>query len=552
MQVDIAPETVPAVDPRIAGLLELLQLSAAGNMLLNSEARVVFFGGDAAMMLGLDPTSAVQRSVFDLTPAEAHKQLRTAFERGLQGIREPPVAFDTVLTNGATRSVALQFSPVAENGAVLAVMVQVTEVSTRRSANAALHGDLVGSKAAAGGSSLTLFHLDAVGQCTFMGEGWETVTGQPLAQAAGTGWLLAIPEPCRPEFRSIAGIAHQNRHGWITNLVLARASGVPTATRAAASPILDRTGHTTGYIGAIHFPELPSVAAVPFPIPVEPVSLLVEEQKVPETLFASSHDPSDAPEQEQSYADYVAAQELASKPSPGHSANSGPASVDAGFVQQGPSLSAPKFGLPQTAAAGDWTPPVIQEGFTDASLLMGAKPAQREEVQVVVEEPAVDKTTGLANKVLFAQHVQATTARMKADALTVSVSFIDLHGLDLQKDAVGSRIVNDYLFLLAKRLEATIRSIEIAGRIDGNILAVLSINWLFAEDLPIVAQRLINKLSEPLAGKENSDLIVAMNLGMAVAAPNEDVNALFRRAWDALQKSKVRGSGEFEIDTLAG
>ena len=79
----------------------------------------------------------------------------------------------------------------------------------------------------------------------------------------------------------------------------------------------------------------------------------------------------------------------------------------------------------------------------------------------------MDKTTGLANKLLFAQHVQATTARMQADALTVSVSFIDLHGLDVQKAAVGSRVANDYLFLLAKRLEATIRSIEICGRIEG-------------------------------------------------------------------------------------
>jgi diguanylate cyclase (GGDEF)-like protein len=137
---------------------------------------------------------------------------------------------------------------------------------------------------------------------------------------------------------------------------------------------------------------------------------------------------------------------------------------------------------------------------------------------------------------------------MQSDALTVSISFIDLHGLDVQRAAVGTRVANDYLFLLAKRLESTIRSIEIAGRVDGNILAVLSINWLFAEDLPVVARRLMNKLSEPLAGKEGAEVSVAMNLGMAVASPNEDVNSLFRRAWDALQASKARGSNEFDID----
>ena len=219
-----------------------------------------------------------------------------------------------------------------------------------------------------------------------------------------------------------------------------------------------------------------------------------------------------------------------------------------GFSSE-PVAPAPKFSMPATPAAG--RNPTVQEGFTDPALLYGAKPEKVEEV-VSSETPAVDKTTGLANKLLFAQHVQATTARMQADALTVSISFIDLHGLEVQKAAVGSRIANDYLFLLAKRLEATIRSIEIAGRIDGNILAVLSINWLFAEDLPVVSRRLLNKLSEPLAGKENNELVVAMNLGMAIASPNEDVNNLFRRAWEALQKSKVNGPGEFEIDGLPG
>ena len=199
--------------------------------------------------------------------------------------------------------------------------------------------------------------------------------------------------------------------------------------------------------------------------------------------------------------------------------------------------------------------PVVQEGFTDPSLLVAhnakeAQPHLQEAPAAPVEQPGVDKTTGLPNKLLFAQHVQSTVSRMQSDALTVSVSFIDLHGLNMQKVAVGTRVANDYLFLLAKRLEATIRSIEIAGRVEGNILAVLSINWLFAEDLPVVARRLMTKLSEPLAGREGSELSVAMNLGMAVASQNEDVNQLFQRAWNALQNSKAKGNNEFEIDGL--
>ena len=137
---------------------------------------------------------------------------------------------------------------------------------------------------------------------------------------------------------------------------------------------------------------------------------------------------------------------------------------------------------------------------------------------------------------------------MQADALTVSVSFIDLHGLETIRQSYGARSTNDYLFLLARRLESTIRSIESCGRIDGDVLGVLSVNWLFAEDLPIVAQRLLTRLQEPLAGKDGGELIVSMDLGMAVARPGEHVNDIFARAWESLQRSKADPHNKWQID----
>jgi diguanylate cyclase (GGDEF)-like protein/PAS domain S-box-containing protein len=584
----------PATDPRIAGLLELLQLTANGTMLLNTNGQVVYFGGQASELLGLDPQQAVQRSIFEVTPSETHTAIQSAFEHARAGVTDPAFLVDTAMANGHRRSITLQLTPIIENGAVLAVMTNVMEVSSRQAANAALHGDFATSQNMAHGASLTLFHLDGRGQCTFMADSWNRSTGQPLTDALGTGWLQAIPEDGRQTFRAVAGAAHQGRRGWIAELPIFRRTGQVVSSKAAASPIMDARGTTIGYVGAIHFEELPIEPAAAHPLPLTNSSLthtdngngsfaaddfLADDPVTPSPSFVSSTPESLAPvslapEDQHTYQQpaqqqfqpqfqqqaevqveqpaqlYVqpAAQEQAlhQPTSPGWSVAE---TTSVGAATEG-LAPAPKFGL-REAASGEWTPPPLQEGFTDASLLLGAKPDVVAEPDTPDEEPGVDKTTGLANKLLFAQHVQATTARMQADALTVSISFIDLHGLELQKSAVGTRVANDYLFLLAKRLEATIRSIEIAGRIDGNILAVLSINWLFAEDLPVVARRLLNKLSEPLAGKENSELIVPMNLGMAVAAPNEDVNSLFRRAWDALQTSKTRGAGEFEISVAA-
>jgi diguanylate cyclase (GGDEF)-like protein/PAS domain S-box-containing protein len=569
------PSGPPAADPRIAGLLELLQLTANGTMLLNTNGQVVYFGGQAAELLGLDPQQAAQRSIFEVTPSETHASIQSAFDHARAGVTDPAFLVDTAMANGHRRSITLQLAPIIENGAVLAVMTTVMEVSSRQAANAALHGDFVSSQTMANGASLTLFHLDGRGQCTFMADSWNRATGQPLVDSLGTGWLQAIPEEGRQIFRAVAGAAHQGRRGWIADLPIFRRTGQVVSSKAAASPIMDTRGATIGYIGAIHFEELAIEPAAKHHLPPANTAPELSHENAP---FATDDFLSDTPSSiaTSTFAPNFAAateapdvhqhtynepvQQQVEQPVEQHFEQAAPQQQSPGWAVAGSGAvgfspeelaPAPKFGLRETGNSGDWTPPPLQEGFTDASLLLGTKPETAAEPEAPHEEPGVDKTTGLANKLLFAQHVQATTARMQADALTVSISFIDLHGLELQKAAVGTRVANDYLFLLAKRLEATIRSIEIAGRIDGNILAVLSINWLFAEDLPVVARRLLNKLSEPLAGKENSDLIVPMNLGMAVAAPNEDVNSLFRRAWDALQTSKARGTGEFEINVAS-
>lgn len=573
-------------------------------MLLNTSGDVVYFGGDAALLLGLDPVAAVQRSIYDVTPIVTQASIQSALEHALSGVTDPPFLVETEMVDGSKRSLTFQLVPLIENGSVLAVTTAVMEVSSRQAANAALHGDFLSSQMMSRGSSLTFFHLDGRGQCTFMAQSWNRATGQPLSDALGTGWLQAIPEDGRQVFRAVAGAAHQMRHGWITELPIFRRTGEVLATMAAASPIMDSSGGTIGYVGAIHFPELAVCPAKPHalePLPAasnasnasneptatspeantdflrdddspadtytdlaaptqfsppqfaSPVEEHVVEEHAEEHVVEEHAIQEHAQEHAQEHVveEHVTDDRVSTPSDVNETVATGWSVADPGQVAT-PVAPAPKFALREAPTSGDWNPPALQEGFTDPSLLLGQKQEPvREEAPVPNEDPGVDKTTGLANKLLFAQHVQATTARMQADALTVSVSFIDLHGLELQQAAVGTRVANDYLFLLAKRLEATIRSIEIAGRIDGNILAVLSINWLFAEDLPVVARRLIGKLSEPLAGKENSDLIVAMNLGMAVASPNEDVNSLFRRAWEALQIAKARGNGEFEINISA-
>lgn len=161
-----------------------------------------------------------------------------------------------------------------------------------------------------------------------------------------------------------------------------------------------------------------------------------------------------------------------------------------------------------------------------------AGPAERQ-TSAVSSEPGTDRVTGLPNRLLFTRHVATTLERMKTDGLTIAMSLIDLEGVREQRARSGTRVAEDSLFLLAKRLESTIRNIEIAGAVGPDRFGVLSINWLFAEDLPIVTRRLLARLEEPLAGRDG-EFVVNMHLGMSVARVDDTFETLLARAEESL------------------
>ena len=493
------PQTPAGVDPRTGGLTALFQAAGEGNLLLDADGRIVFSGGVAHAFLGRTRDNTLQQLLLDLVPGDQRLQLESAIQRVRTGQSEP--MFESRWINqqtSATTLVALQFTALSEHGKLLGIAVKIYELATRQSAEAAARGDLGASRVLAEGSPLIVFQLNGRGQCTFLNGRWAEVTGQQPTDAVGTGWLQAMPEQSRNAFRTVAAAAHKEKRGWRHTFEIIAANGQPISVDGAAMPLIDASNVTIGYFGTI---ALVSTA-------LEAVAPGAAATRVRTTHVATSAAPP-------------------------------------------PPQPIERHALPKSAMiGGTWTPPPLREGFTDPSLLVDRKAADNfdsVEVSTPDLEPGIDRVTGLANRSLFAQHVSATVSRMESDALTVSLSFLHLHGLADIRERIGSRPANDYLFLLAKRLESTIRSIEIAGSIEGDVLGVLSINWLFKEDLPVVCGRLLAKLGEPLAGKDGQEITVPMRLGMAVATPGEPAADLFARTWAAME-SAASSADNYVID----
>ena len=468
-----------AESPAWNSVFSLLRAAGEARLLFDGAGIIAVTSGALTHLVGTDPGVAQGRRAAELPthwgPAVSALAHQAFVERA-------PVANDlsVVHPTGQTTRVGVRATPMLENGTVLGVGITLKDAAASRIIDTAARGDLASAIAAAAFSPFATLFLDARGNCIATGGPLTRVSGLDPETAKGQGWMGIIGASSVETFRQAALAAQHSGEGWRIDFEHASGTGILSC---AAGVVLNPNRQAVGY-----------------------VVFLVDADMLTSTPTTTTGS---------GFAPPAADEGVAAKPS-------------------GPVQPVERYRLPTAEGASSWSPPKIVEGYTDPSRLSTERPVEAEAEPVIAElEPGTDKVTGLPNRVLFAQHVAATIERIRTDALTVAVSVVDLRGVRRQRETLGRRPANDSLFLLAKRLESSIRSIEIAGVIDQDMFAVLSINWLFAEDLPIVARRLLGRLEEPLAGRDG-EFVVDMRLGMSVARPGDNVDALFARAGSAL------------------
>lgn len=161
--------------------------------------------------------------------------------------------------------------------------------------------------------------------------------------------------------------------------------------------------------------------------------------------------------------------------------------------------------------------------------------------------PAVDPITGLANRALFQERIRLAMARMAKDGVSVAVMFPTLHGYPELRAQVGAKTGDDQLFVVAKRLEATIRQVDTAARIGDADFAILGVGWFFPGDVESVAKRFMLRIQEPLPSIGRQVNLPA-SMGVAMAHADEPIGMILRRAQRARKMAAELGPGRVYVD----
>jgi diguanylate cyclase (GGDEF)-like protein len=157
-----------------------------------------------------------------------------------------------------------------------------------------------------------------------------------------------------------------------------------------------------------------------------------------------------------------------------------------------------------------------------------------------------DPLTGLPNRVLFAQRLDAALATATRRG-QVSVLMIDMDGFKQVNDSLGHAAGDGLLAAVAARLRAVLGADGLLARVGGDEFAVLLPDSDGPGDGVRVAERLLASLAEPVEFADRA-VRVAASLGVADwCGGDADADHLIRDADVAMYAAKAAGRGRYRV-----
>ncbi|GAA2390212.1 diguanylate cyclase domain-containing protein [Dactylosporangium salmoneum] len=201
--------------------------------------------------------------------------------------------------------------------------------------------------------------------------------------------------------------------------------------------------------------------------------------------------------------------------------------------------------LVAVAATGAGTLPVVigavvANGVVVARQLLafrdndGLLRAVREHQWLLHEQATHDALTGLPNRALFNERLEAAAAAV----------LVDLDDFKAVNDTLGHPVGDGLLIEVGRRLRAAVRPGDLVARLGGDEFAILLPDLEDEHMLAALAERIIGELAAPVRSHGHV-LTVTASVGVADRPAGDDAQDLLRHADIAMYAAKKRGKGTY-------
>lgn len=156
-----------------------------------------------------------------------------------------------------------------------------------------------------------------------------------------------------------------------------------------------------------------------------------------------------------------------------------------------------------------------------------------------------DALTGLPNRRLLHERLTQALGQARRAARILAVLFLDLDRFKAINDGLGHATGDALLKAVAARITETVRESDIVARIGGDEFVIALTNLSREQDAALVADKLRAALDQPVT-VEDTPLKISASIGISMyPGDGTEIDALIRKADDAMYRVKAGGRGAY-------
>lgn len=160
-----------------------------------------------------------------------------------------------------------------------------------------------------------------------------------------------------------------------------------------------------------------------------------------------------------------------------------------------------------------------------------------------------DVLTELPNRALFQERLEQALIKAKRGQRRVAVLFLDLDRFKLVNDTLGHSVGDKLLETAGGHLRGCVREQDTVARLGGDEFTVVLDDLDSAEAAAVVAQKVLDVLSQPMTVLGN-EVFVTASVGISVYPDDaEDAKTLLRNADTAMYRVKEQGKNGYSFFT---
>lgn len=158
-----------------------------------------------------------------------------------------------------------------------------------------------------------------------------------------------------------------------------------------------------------------------------------------------------------------------------------------------------------------------------------------------------DQLTGLGNRTLLRERFIQEASRALREQRNMALCLIDLDKFKMVNDSLGHTLGDKLLIQVARRLEDSLRRVDVICRPGGDEFLVLLSDLEKAETAGTLARKILKNLERPFS-LEGHTVRMSASMGISIFPEDgRDLDSLFRNADTAMYAAKEKGRNHFML-----